>query len=309
MASIKLRRPFVKKQAAAMLENSREFIVDAGDGVRLQGFHSPHGDAPRDLVILLHGWEGGSDSIYLLSLAGHLFNQGYDIFRLNMRDHGTSHHLNRELFHSCRLGEVQNAVKRIREDYLNGGKCYLCGFSLGGNFALRIASKAPEAGLVLDRVVAVCPVLHPPATLDALENGTALYHWYFIRKWKKSLLKKKALFPGDYDFSDRSAFRNLTAMTEWLVTSYTEYTDVDIYLNGYSLLNGVLSGLTVPSHIILSKDDPMVPHSDLAHMDRSESLTVTLTDWGGHCGFINGPSLDSWINSAVAESLAGHGHG
>jgi len=69
-ASIKLRRPMIRKRAAAMLRETREVIVQCGNNVRLQGFYSPHTDGPRDLVILLHGWEGSGESMYLLSSGG-----------------------------------------------------------------------------------------------------------------------------------------------------------------------------------------------------------------------------------------------
>ena len=63
--------------------------------------------------MLLHGWEGSSDSLYLLSLAQPLFEAGYDVARLNLRDHGDSHHLNEEIFHSCRIAEVVGAVRGL----------------------------------------------------------------------------------------------------------------------------------------------------------------------------------------------------
>ena len=86
---------------------ARESIIDAGDGVRLQGFwsHQPHRPA-RGLVILLHGWEGSADSAYILSTGRFLFARGFDIFRLNYRDHGTTHHLNSGLFLGTLIDEV-----------------------------------------------------------------------------------------------------------------------------------------------------------------------------------------------------------
>ncbi len=303
-ASVKLRRPFVKRRASAMLKRSREILLNCGNGVTLKAFHSPHGDTPRDLVILIHGWEGSSDSMYLLSSAGYFYNRGFDIVRLNLRDHGESHHLNRGLFHSCRLPEVVAAVKRIRSDCSTGGRVFLCGFSLGGNFALRVAAKAGENGLVLDTVVAVCPVLHPPSTLNVLENEQRLYGTYFIRKWKKSLLKKQALFPCLYDFSDSSVFRSLRAMTEEMVNRHTDYPDFDTYLNGYSLTGSTLESLDIPSHIILSRDDPVVPYQDIEQLARPAALTVTLTPYGGHCGFFKGLGMKSWINEKMAEIMS-----
>src|SRR5688572_17043478 len=101
--SLSLRRPLLARRARQLLDASDTQIVDCGDGVRLLGHYSSQvaaGNAPaREVVILLHGWEGSAESIYVLSLGSHLFSLGYDIFRLNFRDHGPSHHLNEEIFH------------------------------------------------------------------------------------------------------------------------------------------------------------------------------------------------------------------
>jgi uncharacterized protein len=303
-ASIKLRRPLVKKRAAAMITASREVIVDAGDGVRLQGFHSPQSnESTKGLVILIHGWEGSSESMYLLSSAGYLFNQGFDVFRLNMRDHGDSHHLNQGLFHSCLIDEVTEAVKRIQDDLAHEKKTFLAGFSLGGNFTLRVAVRAPGRGIDLNKVIAVCPVLHPPTTMVTLEKGWFVYHHYFIRKWKKSLLKKQALFPDLYDFSDPAIFKSLASMTEYLVDRYTDYPDMATYLNGYSITGDVLAPLTVSTHIIASSDDPMIPARNYRDVARPQSLTLTLTSTGGHCGFMTGPRMSSWIDPTLAALM------
>src|SRR5689334_17337757 len=82
IASFKWRQFLVSRRARAMLAQSREHILECGDGVRLLGFHSAHPDTSRPLVVLLHGWEGSAESLYLLSLSGFLYDQGYNIFRL-----------------------------------------------------------------------------------------------------------------------------------------------------------------------------------------------------------------------------------
>ena len=98
-----------------MLATSRELLLDCGDGVRLQAFHStPIAGRSRTMAVLLHGWEGSAQSLYVLSLAQTLHAAGFDVVRLNLRDHGDTHHLNRELFHSCRLPEVVGAVRRLQ---------------------------------------------------------------------------------------------------------------------------------------------------------------------------------------------------
>ena len=301
--SLKIRKPYIKKKVAPLLESAREEIIDCGDGVRLQGFYSSHNDSNRDLAILIHGWEGSSESIYILSAAGTLFKKGYNIFRLNMRDHGTSHHLNKNLFNSCRLDEVVNAVKHIQEKYANHKKTFLCGFSLGGNFALRVAAKADEENIPLNHVIAVCPVLKPHSTLEALDNGFFIYEKYFIRKWKKSLQIKQKLFPNDFQFNNKKIYKTLSIMTEYFVDKHTKYPDLDTYLDGYAITGDRLKNLTIPTHLIVSQDDPVIPFSDIKHIVKSENIEIIDVKHGGHCGFIKDFSLRSWADEKIVKIL------
>ena len=52
---------------------------------------------------------------------------------------------------------------------------------------------APDAGIPLLHAAAVCPAVDPSAVMRALETGSPLYHWYFMKKWRSSLRKKRAL--------------------------------------------------------------------------------------------------------------------
>ncbi len=217
LVSMPVRRGFVERRAVSMLQTAQEHLLDCGDGVTLQAFHSSPSRAGKaaaaaspGTVVLVHGWEGSSDSLYMLSVAQTLFNVGFDIVRLNLRDHGSTHHLNRDIFHSCLLPEVVGAVKRIQQLF-PAKPLHLAGVSLGGNFMLRVAAKAREAGLTLGRVVAISPVLDPVETLHALEHGRSMYHWYFIRKWNRSLVKKQAAWPDYYNFAE---FLRMTSLRD-----------------------------------------------------------------------------------------------
>jgi predicted alpha/beta-fold hydrolase len=304
--SLSLRRPFIASRARQMLAVADTQIVDCGDGVRLLGHYSSQqaaGNPPaRDLAILLHGWEGSADSVYVLSLGSHLFSLGCDVFRLNFRDHGPSHHLNEEIFHSCRLDEVIGAVRTIQGSLPNK-RITIAGFSLGGNFALRVAAKAPRAGIELERAVAVCPVLRPHSTMEMLENGWFVYQQYFINKWKRSLRRKQQCFPKLYDFSKILAQTSIRAMTELLVRNYSEFADLDAYLNGYAITGDALAELAVPSHILMSLDDPIIPAHDLQHLARTPHLAVTTIPKGGHCGFMERFTGLSWADRRIGQLM------
>lgn len=303
-ASIKLRRPLVRYRARRFLERSQTRILDCGDGVRLQGVYTPHGDVGRDIIVLIHGWEGSSDSVYMISSASRLYEQGFDIFRLNLRDHGPTHHLNPGLFHSCRIEEVVGAVRAVQESFPHR-RLFLGGFSLGGNFALRVAARAPVAGISLRHVVAVSPVLNPVRTMDVLENGSRIYHDYFMGKWRRSLLIKRRYFPETEGLDNLSRLRTLGEMTAYFAPRHTGFPDARSYLNGYALTGDALTRLEVCCHIIASEDDPVIPASDLRNLPVSKRLVVERTRYGGHCGFFENLGLHSRAVSRMAEIFSG----
>jgi predicted alpha/beta-fold hydrolase len=297
------RRRQIFGAAAALLGNGEERILDCGDGVRLQGFLSPGPPASQGLVVLIHGWEGSAHSSYILSVGSALLASGFSVFRLNLRDHGDSKSLNEGLFHSCRIDEVVGAVARIRE-LAGTGFFAIVGQSLGGNFALRVAARAGRAGIDLDRVIAVCPVLKPHSTMAALDSGPWFYQRYFLNRWRRSLTEKAVAFPHIYRFGNLKRFQTLTATTEFFVEQYTEFDSLDHYLSGYAITGTALAGLTVPSRIILAGDDPVIPVGDLESLSRAGSLEVTLADNGGHCGFVDRPFGPTWVDREIVADTS-----
>lgn len=306
LPSLRIRRPLVMRRARRLLEVSQEQILDCGDGVRLMGKYSSRAAsghaAARDLVVLLHGWEGHADSPYVLSLGTHLFELGCDIFRLNFRDHGPTHHLNEDLFHSCRLDEVVGAIRSLQRQH-GDQRVTVAGFSLGGNFALRVASRATAAGIRLERAIGICPVLRPHSAMEILETGPFIYQHYFLSKWKSSLRIKQAAFPARYDFDSILSQRSIRTMTEVMLERYSDFATLDAYLTGYAITGPVLATLDVPSHIISALDDPIIPAADLNDLPRNPNLHITTAAHGGHCGFMDRFNSESWADRQVARIM------
>jgi predicted alpha/beta-fold hydrolase len=302
LASTSARRGPIVRRAAAVVAAEKAVLLDCGDDVRLQCFHSSPANTTGRVAVLLHGWEGSAQSLYVLSLAQQLFERGFEVVRLNLRDHGDTHHLNRELFHSCRLPEVVGAICSVQRLF-RGKPLHLVGFSLGGNFVLRVAAEAGEAGLDVAKAIAVSPVLDPGATLIALEQGMPGYQLYFVRKWMRSLLKKQAVWPGHYDFREIGRLANLRHMTAELIRRFTEFPSLDDYLNGYSITDGRLARLEVPATIITALDDPIIPAHSLERLARPSCLRLTVTRFGGHCGFLERLVGPSWVERRIVAEL------
>jgi uncharacterized protein len=302
LASLFVRRAATERHAAPLLGAQRELLLDCGAGVRLQCLASSPADSSGRPVVVLHGWEGSADSLYVLSLAQRLFEQRFEVLRLNLRDHGATHHLNRDLFHSCRLPEVIGAVRALQALF-PGRALQLVGFSLGGNFMLRVAARARAEGLSLAGVIAVSPVLDPEETLVALERTMPGYQRYFVRKWLRSLARKQAAWPGVYDFRDVARLRDLRGMTAALVRRYSEFPTLEDYLRGYALTGERLATLEVPSRILTSLDDPIIPVGGLTRLAHTAALSVTVTRYGGHCGFIERLSGLTWAERQILTQI------
>ena len=301
LASSPLRRLLLRRAQRELERDAVEHVLDCGEGVRLQGFLSRQRSRPaaRARVVLLHGWEGSVRSSYVIDSGARLLADGFDVFRLNFRDHGDTHHLNRELFHSCRIDEVVGAVRAIAAD-APGLPLPLAGFSLGGNFALRFALRAPET---VAYALAVCPVISPASGLFGLEEGPWFYQRYFLHKWRSSLRRKRALFP-DVDWFDASDLdADLRGLTRALVLRHTAFGSLENYLDGYSIAGDRLRGLAVPATILTSIDDPVIPIDDFRTLQLPPQVELDLAANGGHCGFIRDLSLRSFASDYIVQRM------
>jgi predicted alpha/beta-fold hydrolase len=302
-----LRRRRGERLLAASGAVTTEYLIDAGDGVRLHGLHSAcPGSTPRGLALLLHGWEGSVDSSYMRLTAAQLLARGFEVFRLNFRDHGDTHHLNEGLFHSNLIDEVVRAACDVARRFPQR-PLSVAGYSLGGNFALRLALRAPHVGLPIAQVAAVCPVLDPARTMEAMETGWPLYERYFQRKWRASLVRKRALFPTRFDVDDRTLGLRLRALTRWLVERHTGFGTLERYFDGYSIGGARLAGLQVPVSILTSADDPVIPVQDFAALQLPPSAALEIAPYGGHCGFLENARCDGFAERWVAARLAAGG--
>ena len=305
MNSSGLRGAIVRRRAQQLLAAEQEWHMDGGSGVRLLGHYSEQQGDSRGLAVLLHGWEGSAHSNYILATGARLFAEGFNVFRLNFRDHGDSHHLNPGIFHSCRLDEVLSALADMQQR-TGVPDWAIAGYSLGGNFALRTALHGPDKGLHIRQVVAICPVLNPAHALKAMEDGPTFYEGYYNRKWARSLRKKQKCFPDRYDYDAWYRIGGMREKTRFLATRYYRYESLDSYFDGYSIAGDRLAPLRVPSTVLTASDDPVIPVQDAETLPDNPCLEVWVTRYGGHCGYLKNWKLESWTEDLIADRFLNH---
>ena len=313
LSSSSVRRLFLRRRIRMVRTGAEDVTFSLSDGVRLVGSITRQRarETARGLAVIYHGWEGSIESSYVLQTGAGLLEAGWDVFRLNFRDHGDTHHLNVGLFHSCLINEVVEAtveaIARFRGD---GAPVGLAGFSLGGNFALRVALRAPAAGLPLAHTVAVCPVIDPHAGLHALETAPWMYEWYFMHKWRGSLKRKQRLYPNQDYFEHEDLRRGLRGLTRAQVERHTDFGTLDNYLDGYSVSGERLAQLAVPTTILTAEDDPVIPVKEFRELHLPPCVELDIAPFGGHCSFVKNWKLRSFTDeyitarfNAAAEGL------
>ena len=292
LASLKIRT-WGKK---TLLRQERPIILETKNSSRLLGIYSPRSkEMHRGLVILLHGWEGSSHSTYMVTCGDYLYRNGFSVFRLNLRDHGSSHHLNKGLFYATLLDEVRDAVHQASR-FGRGLPVYLVGFSLGGNFAIRIAAEyAGKDSCGLSRVVSISPVLDPDKATDRIDNNPLILS-YFLKKWRRSLILKQTLYPNLYDFSDILKMKSLREMTATLLDKHTHYADTREYFHAYSIQPELTRKITLPLTILTAADDPIIPVQEFQQLKPGNDTQLIIHEHGGHNGFIEGLFKPAWYD-------------
>ena len=179
------------------------------------------------------------------------------------------------------------------------------GFSLGGNFALRVGLYGERAGLAPRLAVGISPAIHPRHTLEAIDHGPGVFHRYFLDKWNLTMDLKARAWPEHYNFSRHRGLRNFIDATRYFVEDYTEYDTLDAYFERYTLTPELLTASSAPLAIITAADDSVCPLADFDGLRVGGPITgFDVTARGGHCGFIENWRLDSWAERRVLQLLA-----
>ncbi len=288
----------------------RYFDVAADARVLAECFWQPE---KRDAVTLLalHGLEGSSSAHYMRGIADKAWRCGMNVVLLNQRNCGNTEQLSAGLYHSG-LTEDPAFVMRELIDVDRLPRIGVVGYSLGGNLTLKLAGEfGVEPPPQFVAACAVSPTLDLPCCIDALERpSNTLYQWNFVRNLKARMRRKQRYWPGRFDLSRLSRIRTVRQFDETYTAPYHGFRDAaDYYYRASS--KRVAARIEVPTLIITAKDDPFVPavQFESEEVRNNASVSIILTDHGGHCAYVakSSPASDGyWAESTAVAWVARH---
>ncbi|MFN7977753.1 MAG: alpha/beta fold hydrolase [Vicinamibacterales bacterium] len=263
-------------------------------------------------VLLLHGLEGSSDSHYVRGMADKAWRRGCNVVRLNQRNCGGTEHLTPGLYHSGLTADPL-AVMRLLAAHDGLTRFAVCGYSLGGNLALKLAGEVEHDDAArLVAVAAVSPPIELAQCVDALERRENLaYHWNFLRGLRGRMRRKITLYPGQYDPAKLTRIRTVRQFDHLYTAPHNGFDGASDYYHRASARR-VMDRLAVPALLVTAMDDPFVPPDAAADpaLASLPRLTRIITRHGGHCGYVGRPAADGddgyWAERTAVDFVVDH---
>lgn len=271
-------RPGIDERHPALVSENVEFTVK---GARLHAYRSLH-PQERALVVLIHGWEGHASASYMDRTALAAYNLGFSVARLHLKDHGHTRSWNPELFNGSMLAEHYEAVRKLA----GKRRVYLAGFSLGGNFALRIAARGAKKKIPgLAGVAAISAPLDPHKATASMDRHPIIGR-YLLDQWRASLREKQVHFPDKYDFTKHDSIKNIMDLTDVLVQEHSDFSSLEDYFGTYTLGTEFFRQIDVPFSLLTSEDDPVIPPEEYRALALPSNGELEMARHGGHVAFV-----------------------
>jgi len=264
-------------------------------------------------IVLVHGLEGSSESLYMLGIAEKAFAAGFNALRLNQRNCGGTERLTPTLYNSGLSGDPRAVLAELTDPSGRDAlpEVFFAGYSMGGNLVLKMAGElADRAPAQLRGVCGVNPGIDLAACADAIAlPQNFLYEWNFLHGLKRRMRSKARLFPGRYSLDGLGRVRTLREFDDAFTAPSFGYRDADDYYHKASALR-VVAAIRVPTLILTAQDDPFVPFGVFRDpgVAGNPQITLVAPPRGGHCAFISRNAGDErfWAEARVVGFCQQH---
>jgi len=243
----------------------------------------PKPDSP--LVLMGHGMGGCSESAYMRRIARKLAGEGFGIFMMNHRGSGPGMGMCDRLFNGGSSDDLAGVVDYIQTLYPNN-PLSIIGFSLSGNILLKYLGEGRALPANLKGALAVNPPIDLAVASRKISEGpwARTFNNYYLKLMYHQMDAMRDCFPEAFYPAER-------ASTIWdFDVRYTApaagYDGVEDYY-GRCSSGQFLGGISVPTSILCSLDDPFIPAKVFGGTSPSDNVRVLSPKRGGHMGYLS----------------------
>ncbi len=255
-----------------------------GDFIDIDWSYTSNPDNTRRVAVLIHGLEGNAQRQYIMGLAKHLTKNDWNVAAVNLRN--CSGEVNR-LYRSYNAGvseDLNSVIAHIIEkDY---GVISICGFSLGGNIALKYLGERKTPTQVKSAVAVSVPCDLYDSLKEINKSKNFIYQQRFIRSLKEKLYERQLVFPDKISKSDINACKSLMDIDDLYTSKAHGYVDAIDYYSKCSSKQ-FFNNIQVPTLIINAKNDTFLGSHcyPIQKAIENTNLFLETPDYGGHVGF------------------------
>ncbi|MBU2978337.1 hydrolase [Alteromonas sp. C1M14] len=271
----------------------------------------PKPDKPTGLVIMFHGLEGSIRSHYANDTMAALSEQGWQVVMMHFR--GCSGEVNRtpRAYHSGETQDPAFILDLLQRRYPSLPKAAI-GFSLGGNMLLKLLGEYPNQPWLEAAMAVSAPMKLASCSASIDEGASRIYQSYLMKSMKATLVKKMAMmdYGGRIDLSVEQVkgLRSFRQFDDKVTAPLHGFADAKDYYEKCSAFR-FLGAIHCPTLIVHSLDDPfmspdIVPHAE----DLSRAVTLELSEYGGHVGFMLGGVLNPtvWLQQRAIDYFSSY---
>ncbi len=270
---------------AIQLDYQRERLtLSDGDFVDVDWLKSNN----PQLVMLLHGLEGSSDSHYIKGMAKLLKKNNYDVLAMNFRGCSGEPNLKFRAYHSGDWQDVDEVIKQVVKT--NKYKSIsLVGFSLGGNVVLRYAGlKNYALPPIIDKIVGISvPCDLKASAYHLARKSNRIYLRRFIKSMADKLKYKTEKYPNELLPIKINTLTDFKLFDDYYTAPAHGFPDAHTYWETCSSVN-VITKITVPTYILTAKDDQFLTSScfPIEAARNKGNILLEIPEYGGHVGFV-----------------------
>jgi hypothetical protein len=239
------------------------------------------------LLIVLHGLESSAKSSYARQLLHAAAGCGWRAAVLHFRDCGDYRNRLPRRYHAGETSDLRYFLHKLRTDG-HEGPLMAAGYSLGGNVLLKyLGESAAETPLLAAAAVSV--PLNLRASSAALSNGISrFYQNHLLRRMKRAVARKFNADTAAFDWNKAMRAATFADFDDAVTAPLHGFANKDDYYDRCSSA-GFLGSIERPTLIINALDDPFMTPDIIPDQSRlSDSVTLELSECGGHVGFIEG---------------------
>jgi len=257
------------------------------------------------IVIVLHGLEGSIDSSYARGILAAIGKHGWHGVLMQFRGCSGEHNLKDRSYHSGETGDLRYLIETLRKRYPHSILCAV-GFSLGGNALLKYLGEYKDNTLLKAASAISVPYLLSYSAAKLEKGFSRLYQRHLINRLVNKTLSKFQDRQAPVDIANINKWNTFKSFDHHITAPIHGFKSVDDYYE-QSSSRQYLKHITIPTLLIHSRDDPFMSEESIPNQDDlSDSLTLELSNHGGHVGFISGNTPWNaiyWLEERIPEFL------